>query len=102
VKAGTGTLDGEYYSTLLPMAKTMEAEGRYLSASIIYRALLDSILERKYYKAYPYAARYLRKLDALAEDIEEWQNLGEHEKYLNWLNQVHGKKTSFWRHYRGD
>lgn len=71
-KAVTGTLEGQYYSTLLPFAHAMETDGRYLPASLIYRALLDSILERKYYKAYPYAARYLRKLDTLAENIEDW------------------------------
>lgn len=100
VKAGTRTLKGEFYHTLLPMAKDMEAEGKYLAASMIYRALLDSVLERKYYKAYPYAARYLRKLDALAPEIDDWQDLGEHEKYHARLNHAHARKTSFWSHYR--
>ncbi len=100
VKAGTKTLNGEFYYTLLPMARAMETEGRILSAYMIYRALLESILDRKYYKAYPYAARYLRKLDMLASEIDDWQDLGEHGGYHVWLNQVHGKKSSFWRHYR--
>ncbi len=99
-KAGAKTLEGEFYYTLLPIAKAMEAEGRYLAASMIYRALLDSILDRKYYKAYSHAAKYLRKLDNLAMDTDDWQDLGEHHEYFDWLNRVHGKKTSFWRHYR--
>ena len=102
VKAGTKTLNGELYYTLLPMAKAMESEGRNLAASVIYRSMLDSILDRKYYKAYPHAARYLQKLDILAVDIDDWQDLGEHGMYHVWLNQVHGKKSSFWRHYRGE
>ncbi|MBL7112430.1 MAG: hypothetical protein ISS19_10885 [Bacteroidales bacterium] len=102
VKAGTRTLNGDYYYTLLPMAKALESEGRNLAASMIYRALMESILDRKSYKAYPHAARYLRKLDMLAVEIDDWQDLGEHGEYHVWLNQVHGKKTSFWRHYRGE
>ncbi len=102
VKAGTKNLNGDFYYTLLPMAKAMESEGRNLAASVIYRALLDSILDRKYYKAYPHAAKYLRKLDMLALEIDDWQDLGEHGMYHVWLNQVHGKKSSFWRHYRGE
>lgn len=102
VKAGTKTLNGDFYSTLLPMAKAMESEDRLLAAYVIYRALLESILDRKFYKAYPHAAKYLRKLDMLALEIDDWQDLGEHGGYHVWLNQVHGKKSSFWRHYRGE
>lgn len=102
VKAGTKTLNGEFYYTLLPMARAMESEGRMLAASVIYRSMLDSILDRKFYKGYPYAARYLQKLDILAIEIDDWQDLGEHGMYHVWLNHVHGKKSSFWRHYRGE
>jgi hypothetical protein len=101
VMAGTQTLNGRFYEKLLPMAKAMESEGRLLAAYVIYRALLESILGRNFYKAYPHAARYLMKLDDLAAGIEDWQDLGEHGMYHVWLNQVHGKKTSFWKHYRG-
>lgn len=102
VKAGTKSLKGEFYYTLLPMARAMESECRMLAASVIYRALLESILDRKFYKAYPHGAKYLRKLDMLALEIDDWQDLGEHGGYHVWLNQVHGKKSSFWRHYRGE
>lgn len=102
VMAGTKTLNGRFYETLLPMAKSMESEARMLAAYVIYRALLESILDRKFYKAYPHAAKYLKKLDHLAAEIEDWQDLGEHGMYHVWLNQVHGKKSSFWKHYRGE
>jgi hypothetical protein len=52
------------------------------------------------YKGYPHAAKYLRKLNALSEKIEDWENLGNHLGLLTWLEEVHGKKSSFWRHYR--
>ncbi|MBN1949630.1 MAG: hypothetical protein JW801_00400, partial [Bacteroidales bacterium] len=92
-KAGTRNLDGQFYYTLLPLARAMESKGRMLAASVIYRALLESILDRKYYKAYAHAAKYLRKLDTLALEIEDWKDLGEHGMYHLWLNQVHGKKA---------
>ena len=102
VMAGTKTLNGHFCETLLPMAKSMESEARMLAAYVIYRALLESILDRKFYKAYLHAAKYLKKLDHLAAEIEDWQDLGEHGMYHVWLNQVHGKKSSFWKHYRGE
>jgi len=102
VMAGTRTINGDYYTILLPMAKAMESEGRLLTAYVIYRALLESILERKFYKGYPIAAKYLAKLDFLASEIDDWQDLGEHGMFHVWLNQVHGKKSSFWRNYRGE
>lgn len=55
----------------------------------------------KFYKGYPHAAKYLRKLNALSEKIEDWENLGNHLELLTWLEDVHGKKSSFWRHYNG-
>jgi len=100
--AGTRTLNGHFYETLLPMAKSMESEARMLAAYVIYRALLESILDRKFYKAYPHAAKYLQKLDLLALKIKDWQDLGEHGMFHVWLNQAHGRKSSFWKHYRGE
>lgn len=73
----------------------MESDGRMLAASVIYRAPLESILDRKYYKANTHAAKYLRKLDMLAPEIENWEVMGEHGMYHEWLNQVHGKKKQF-------
>lgn len=98
--AGTGKLDGFLYEMLLPIAKAMEKKERFLAAYVIYRELMVSILDRKFYNGYPHAAKYLRKLNALAESIDDWQDLGNHLELLTWLEKVHGKKTSFWKYYR--
>jgi len=66
-------LDGNHYGSLLPLAEAMESESRHLSASLIYRSLLISILERGYTKAYPHGVRYLKKLDKLAVAISDWK-----------------------------
>jgi hypothetical protein len=92
-------LDGGFYGSLLPLGKAMEADGRRLAATVIYRALLDSILERGQTKAYLYGARYLRKLDRLAEAIDDWADVEPHADYVTELREAHGRKSSFWSRY---
>ena len=92
-------LNGDLYDSLLPLAKVMESAGRSLAASMVYRGLLTSILERKFYKAYGHAARYLRKLDNLAEVVTDWQDFINHKTFREKLFEVHGRKRSFWSKY---
>ncbi len=92
-------LNGDFYDSLLPLAQAMEKEARYLAASMLYRALLDSILRRAQTKTYSYGVRYLKKLDALAPAISNWQRFTGHEIYKNELKLAHGRKYSFWGKY---
>jgi hypothetical protein len=94
--ARTDGLDGRMYERLLPLAKAMEKAGQPLAAVILYRALLVSILERGYAKAYPHAARYLHKLDMLATGISDWQGVDGHNAFVAMLRATHSRKTSFW------
>ncbi len=101
ILAHTAQLNGDYYSTLLPLAESMEKEERWLAATVIYRALTDSILKRAVSKYYHHGVRYLRKLDSLAPMVTEWQGQADHAAYLQRLRQDHGRKTSFWSQYAG-
>jgi hypothetical protein len=92
-------LNGDFYSSLLPLAEAMEARERHLAASVIYRALLDSILRRGRTKTYPHGVRYLWKLDRLATVISEWQGVVDHDIYAQNLRRTHGRKSSFWSRY---
>lgn len=92
-------LNGDLYGSLLPLAEAMENDGRYLVATIVFRALLDSILRRGQTKTYTHGVRYLRKLDQLAISISDWRSLDNHDTYLQQLRQNHGRKSSFWFHY---
>jgi len=92
-------LDGDYYGGLLPLADAMEKNGRLLCASVIYRALLDSILRRAQTKTYPHGARYLRKLDLLAHSVSDWRNVEPHDAYMREIKLNHGRKSSFWARY---
>jgi hypothetical protein len=79
----------------------MEQDGRPLCASVVYRALLDSILRRAHTKSYPHGVRYLRKLERLAQDVADWRNIAPHHAYLQEIKFNHGRKSSFWPRYGG-
>ena len=91
--------NGDHYGSLLSLAETMETENRHLAASLMYRSLLVSILERGYTKAYPHGIRYLKKLDKLAVTVSDWKEFNHHEAFKDRIYQNHGRKHSFWSKY---
>lgn len=95
-------LDGNRYTSLLPLAESMEKNGRWLAASLIYRALLNSIMARAVSKYYHHGIKYLKKLDKVAGKINAWREFGDHESYKAALRRDHGRKTSFWAGYAGE
>jgi len=99
ILARTEQLDGGYYTSLVSIAKTMESENRNLAATLIYRSLLVSILERGYTKAYRHGVRYLKKLDKLAASISLWMKFDNHETFKDQIYLSHGRKYSFWSKY---
>ncbi len=94
-------LNGDRYNTLLPWARVLEQGGHPLGATVVYRALLESILARAQSKYYHHGARYLRKLDSLAEGISDWRGLTPHEEYKRALREAHKRKYRFWEKYEG-
>jgi hypothetical protein len=88
-------VDGDCYDSVLALAEAMEGENRHLVASLMYRSLLVSILERGYTKAYPHGIRYLRKLDKLSAFVTDWKNFNHHEAFIEQIIQAHGRKRSF-------
>ncbi|MFK4822280.1 DUF6880 family protein [Ochrobactrum quorumnocens] len=91
--------DGHQYYMLPPVADSLQHDYP-LAAAILYRALLDDILARARSKAYPHAARYLKKLDGLApkSDTEATAINGviSHSDYRADLQKLHGRKSGFW------
>lgn len=92
-------LDGDYYDMLLPWAKAFESCKRYRVASLIYRALIDSILRRGRSKAYYYGVKYLHKLDDLAPRVTDWGDFPDNEDCKLALRLDHKRKFSFWGRY---
>ena len=93
-------LDGHLYYRLLPLAEALEGNGRPLVGSLIYRALLDSILTRAVSKYYHHGVRYLRKLDRLATSVADWKNWPSHSVYLTALHEQNKRKIAFWTKYQ--
>lgn len=89
-------LDGDYWTGLVPFAEGLEVSGKWLAATTVYRALLDSILKRAKSPTYGHGARYLRRLGTLAGAIEMWEGVASHGEYLAGLRVRHGRKSSFW------
>jgi|688.fasta_scaffold176826_2 hypothetical protein len=92
-------LNGDFYSGLLELAKAMLKHDRLVAASVIYRALLNSILARAKSKYYHHGVSYLKKLDSLAPKVSDWKEVDPHSLYLTNLRQKHKLKSSFWSQY---
>jgi hypothetical protein len=97
----TDQLNGDFYGSLLPLAEAMELGNRYLAASMIYRSLLISILERAHTKSYLHGIRYLKKLDKLAMITDDWQKFTHHRTFMEQITKAHARKRSFWSKYGG-
>ncbi len=87
--------EGRHYEPLLAAAETLEPD-HPAAATILYRALLDDILDRARSPAYVHAARYLQKLEALAEHGVAANSIDPHPIYRAELAKQHGRKTGFW------
>jgi hypothetical protein len=44
--------------------------------------------------------KYLKKLEALTSQIQEWHGLTHHQDYWAELQQAHKRKTAFWAKYK--
>ncbi|MGM0365023.1 MAG: DUF6880 family protein [Actinomycetota bacterium] len=97
-----GQLDGDHYTGLLNLVKLMESEGRFLAASVIYRSLLFSILDRRYSKAYYHGIRYLKKLDKMAVRVSDWKDFEDHLIFKERIYNEHKRKRSFWGGYENE
>lgn len=92
VDAYPDKFDGRYYGSLLPLAEAIQKDSPG-SAWVLYRSLLQSILEEKRSKAYHHAADYL----AIAGELAERAGLHEkHQSLLAQLQAQHGRKYGFW------
>ena len=89
------TWDGRHYGALIPAAEALE-DSYPAAATVLYRALIDNILSRARSPAYGHAARYLARLDMLADRIDPSPDLPDHDAYRTKLKLAHGRKTGVW------
>ncbi|MGU3325459.1 DUF6880 family protein [Methylobacterium mesophilicum] len=86
---------GEHYSVLAPAADAL-VQDHPLAATILYRRLLDGILEAGRSAAYTHGARYLLELDGLAERLDAGSISPAPAAYRDALRRDHGRKHAFW------
>ncbi|NCC65227.1 MAG: hypothetical protein EOM15_11290 [Spirochaetia bacterium] len=94
------TLDGLSYYILPCIAQKLGENGRYLASSLLYRSLLDSMMERAYAKSYHHGVDYLNEMDAFAPLVKDWKAFPTHNTYKMNLLLEHKRKRSFWDQYR--
>lgn len=99
IVANPAVWDGNQYYSLPPIAEALDDEFP-LAATILYRALLDDILRKARSKAYPHAARYLKRLAQIAEaakaDPMRRADIADHASYFAGLERDHARKVGFW------
>ncbi|WP_435979537.1 DUF6880 family protein [Psychrobacter sp. DM4] len=91
--------DYEHYTTLTQWLKRLPDDTNLIRV-MVYRSLLDDILDNDRTMAYGHATRYykhLTKLNVFIDiSVEGYQNLTSHQDYLESLQNAHSKKHSFW------
>lgn len=89
--------DGQNWHSLPKVARLLEHE-HPLAATVLYRALLDNILNRARSKAYGHGERYLNQLIMLAKDADHLRPdvMADHATYLADLRKNHSRKAGFW------
>jgi hypothetical protein len=93
---GASKLHGRDYIGLVPLAKALQARGCSRGETLVYRALLDDILDRAYSPAYRHAARYLTRLAAIARTDVDLAPLTSHADFELDLRLRHKRKLGFW------
>ena len=88
-------LDGRHYDHLGEAAERL-SDNWPVAATLLYRALVLSVLERGFSKAYKYAARDLSSARATAERLPVDAGIPDHAAFLAGLKVKHGRKYGFW------
>ncbi len=89
------SLDGRLYEVLRPAAEALE-EKFPEAASLLYRRLVESVLERGSSKQYPYAARDLTACTRLSPHLPVPGSIESHAEFVARLRKTHGRKYGFW------
>lgn len=99
--AEPGRIDGNHYGSLVPLAKALRAHECPRGETVVYRALLKSILDRPYARAYGHAARYWARLGKIAGTGVSLPPLPSHEDFEAEIRARHGRKSAFWAYVNG-
>lgn len=93
-------LNGAIYYVLRPSAEALE-EKYPAAASLLYRRMVESVLNRGSSKQYPYAAEDLQSCCRLAERLAGDDEIESHATFIARLKKTHGRKYGFWSQFDG-
>ena len=96
VVENVGSFNGDFYESLLQIAEALQ-EDYPVGSSVLYRAMMESVLNRAISKYYPHAIRYYNYLKEFDSRINEWKGVQPHQIYWNEIKEKHAKKSAFWR-----
>lgn len=91
-------ISGENYYTIRPIVNVLK-EIDPLSATLLFRRLVEPVLERAISKYYDFAVKDLLSCQKLSEKINDWGPFERHVDYFNRIFLAHKKKHSLWQRY---
>lgn len=71
-----------------------------IAATLLYRKMIEPVLDETKSKYYNYAAKDLVTCGVLNFKIANWGTLQNHEEYLKAIEIKHKRKVSFWAEYK--
>jgi hypothetical protein len=95
VHARLGELDGRHYETLGKAAEHLAGKWP-AAATLLYRAMILSVLDRGFSKGYKYAARDLKNAASAAGRLPADNGIPDHDAFVASLKAEHGRKYGFW------
>jgi hypothetical protein len=95
VHARFNELNGRQYYALRPAADLLQNTDP-IAATLLYRKMIESVLDETKSKYYNYAAKDLVTCGVLNSKIVNWGTLQNHEEYLKAIAINHKRKVSFW------
>lgn len=93
-------LNGAIYYVLRPSAEALE-EKYPAAANLLYRRMVESVLNCGSSKQYAYAAEDLQSCCRLAERLAGDDEIESHATFLARLKKTHGRKYGFWSQFDG-
>jgi len=91
-------LSGDRYYTLRPVAKILQKLDP-LASTLLYRKMIQPVLEGAKSRYYNYAAQDLALCSTLGYKITDWKEHVSHDIYLKQIQETHKRKVSFWPKY---
>lgn len=92
-------LHGRHYGLLRPVANIL-CEIDPLAATLLYRKMIEPVLEAAASKYYIYAAKDLVSCGTLNSKIKDWALHQNHESYMKSVEEKNNRKVSFWVEYK--